>query len=35
MAEQNIILEEPKTDKYEVVHSKSHLFYPEYDASLT
>jgi 2-oxoisovalerate ferredoxin oxidoreductase beta subunit len=31
VAEQNIILEEPKTDKYEVVHSKSHLFYPEYE----
>src|SRR5246500_2267190 len=31
MAEQDIILEEPKTEKYEVVHSKSPLFYPEYE----
>jgi len=27
----HVIAEEPKTDKYEVVHSKSHLFYPEYE----
>jgi 2-oxoisovalerate ferredoxin oxidoreductase beta subunit len=31
MAEQNVTLEEPKTDQYEVVHSKSPLFYPEYE----
>jgi len=33
MAEQNVILEEPKvsTDNYEVVHSKSAVFYPEYE----
>src|SRR5581483_62926 len=33
MAEKNVILEEPKvaTEKYEVVHSKSDVFYPEYE----
>jgi len=33
MAEHNVIPEEPKgtTDKYEVVHSKSEVFYPEYE----
>jgi len=33
MAENNVISEEPKvsTDKYEVVHSKSEVFYPEYE----
>ena len=32
MAENNVIVEEPKVaDKYEVVHSKSELFYPQYE----
>lgn len=31
MAEQNVTLEEPKTDKYEIVHQKSEVFYPEYE----
>ncbi|HEV3512128.1 MAG TPA: 2-oxoacid:acceptor oxidoreductase family protein [Candidatus Sulfotelmatobacter sp.] len=32
MAENNIVVEPPKTaDQYEVVHSKSPLFYPEYE----
>jgi 2-oxoisovalerate ferredoxin oxidoreductase beta subunit len=32
MAENNVIAEEPKVaDSYEVVHSKSQLFYPEYE----
>jgi 2-oxoisovalerate ferredoxin oxidoreductase beta subunit len=33
MAEKNVILEEPKVaaDKYVVVHSKSAVFYPEYE----
>ena len=33
MAENNVIPEQPKatTDKYEVVHAKSKLFYPEYE----
>jgi len=33
MAEKSVVLEGPKvaTDKYEVVHSKSEVFYPEYE----
>ena len=33
MADRDVTLEEPKvsTDKYEVVHSKSNVFYPEYE----
>ena len=33
MAENNVIVAEPKVanDKYEVVHQKSELFYPEYE----
>src|SRR5215468_223315 len=31
MAEQNITLEEPKTDKYDVVHHKPETFYQQYE----
>ena len=30
MAEQNVAIEQPKTEKYEVVHEKAETFYPEY-----
>ena len=33
MAENNVVLQQPKaiSDKYEAVHAKSKLFYPEYE----